>query len=536
LASLATGAAAQVQEAWGRLKPTARWTILGLGAALLFAIGIGTYLNRPEWVVLVSQADPKEAAAVVTRLQELKVPYRPTGDGFTILVPKSEQYTAKLALAQAGLPRGASVGMELFDEPKFGATDFDRRVNYLRAQQGELERALLRIAEVEYANVKLAIPERSVFIREQQAVTAAIMVQAKAGRKLTQDQVVGVVNFVAGSVQGLSTENVKVVDQSGRLLSGGVLAAELAQGTDPEQLQRQAVFQRELEQRVQTLLEPVFGSGNVLARVNLELNMEASRIETQTVGEGTPKSTETVRETAQGGAGTTTGGTGDPAGPPVYQGQSSGTGDQWKTRTNTVYELSQRKEVTVVTPGSVKRVSVGIVVNRTDLTLEQIKQIQDTVANATGADTAAISVAAMQFNRESTTPIAVSSPFISSTALIFILGSGALLLIFGYVIVRLRQMRLENSLEPAFAGIPGGAERSRLDVAVGEQSGQPGWEPTGPASGGATAQKLATAMASRRQVEGEQVDEALLLQVDDLIDSNPEACAELLRQWLKGVA
>jgi flagellar M-ring protein FliF len=538
-----------------------RWLIAGLGLSLALAVGVGYYLNRPEWVVLVSNADPKDASAIVARLAELKVPYRPTGDGYTITVPKSDQYTAKLALAQAGLPKGSGVGMEIFDEPKFGATDFERRVNYLRAQQGELERALLRIAEIQYANVKLAIPEKTVFTRDQQPVTAAVMVQPRAGYKLSSDQILGVVNFVANSVQGLTAENVKVVDQSGRLLSSGLnlqSGFELGTGGDTDYAKRQAALQQDVEHRVQTMLEPIFGPGNVVARVSLELNLDASRIESQTVGNATPKATETIRETAQGaapvaGATGTGAGTGSTAGgsPPLYQGQNGTAGsgsDEWRTRTTTTYEVSQHKEVTLVSPGAVKRISVGIAINRPDLTPEQIKQIQETVAGATGADVSAINVTAMTFKQEQAT--AVPSPSTTSTGLrstpVAVGAAAALgLLLLGFLFTRRRRGRLAEP-EPAvveqqailhgaggtldvalgLSELEGGAAQATLEARVAEE-----------AEGQTPAERLKLVIKSRpkRQltVDGEPLDPELLQHADELIDTAPEVCAEVLKQWLR---
>jgi flagellar M-ring protein FliF len=531
------------------MRSAQRWLAAGLVASLLLATGAGIYLNRPEWVVLVSQVDPKDAAAIVARLQELKVSYRPTGDGYTITVPKEEAYTAKLALAQSGLPQGGSVGMELFDEPKFGATDFERRVNYLRAQQGELERALVRISEVEYANVKLAIPEQSVFVREQKPVTASVMLQVRPGRKLSAEQVAGVINFIAGSVEGLSQENVSVVDQSGRLLSSG---SEVDGLGDADLLQRQMTLQRDVEHRVQTLLEPIFGAGNVIARVNLELNTESSKIEKQTVGGATPKTTEVTKEIIQGGVTTGTGAVtgGDAGTAPTYTGQSGSTtgGDAWKTTTVTVNEVSQEKAVTVVAPGGVKRISVGIVINRPDLTAGQIKQIQETVSGATGASGYEISVAALSFNKqETTTPSGESAAAEFNTSFLWVGGgvAGALLLV-GLIMTRRRRRteEMEETLPDFREEAPVG---TTLDVALGlepapaaapapwaaQAAGLPAEQP-----GSAAIEQLNIAIKSRPRpqlvVDGQAVDSELMGHAEELIDNSPEASAAILKQWLKG--
>lgn len=540
----------QARHRWGRMAGAQRWLAGGLIAVFALATGLALYLNRTEWVVLVSQADPRDAAAIVGRLQELKVPYRPVGDGYTITVPKADQYTAKLALAQAGLPKGGSVGLELFDEVKFGSTDFDRRVNYLRAQQGELERALLRINEVEYASVKLAIPERTVFVRDQEPVTAAVMLQVRTGRKLTADQVLGIVNFVSGSVQGLNPERVQVVDQSGRLLSSGLNVAPGLEAAESDQLQRQMTMQRELETRVQSLLEPIFGAGNVVARINLELSMDSSRIESQTVTDGAPRNTEVVRETATGGVTGTGGdmGTGDGGAPPVYQGQEgalANSGDQWRTRTTTNYELSQRKEITLVVPGSVKRISVGIAVNRPDLSFEQIRQIQETVAGATGAEIAAISVATMQFSQGMTAlPEIVEPSGFPIDPLVVGGGAAGLLLLLGYLFTsRRKQNVVQEPMIPLGTSL--GDAGSTLDVALGMNEEPPLEgrrgnldEAAAPVDGQTARQRLEVVMKHRpkRQlvVDGQPIDNELIQHTDEVINGNPEAGAEVLRQWLKG--
>ncbi|HWI65931.1 MAG TPA: flagellar basal-body MS-ring/collar protein FliF [Symbiobacteriaceae bacterium] len=569
MASLAVGALGRMKEIWGRLNPTQRWLVGGLGLALAGAIGLAAYLNRTQWVTLVTRADPKDAAAIVARLNELKVPYQPSGDNtITIEVPKSEQYTAKLALAQSGLPKGDSVGMELFNEPKFGATEFDRKVNYLRAQQGELERALLRMAEIDYAKVQLAIPDKTVFARDQQPVTAAVLVQPRAGKRITNEQVNGIVNFVAGSVQGLTLENVKVVDQTGRLLSSGIADPNsLGTGLDNDQLQRQLTMQRDVEQRVQSMLEPIFGGGNVVARVNLELNTETSRIESTTVGQSVPKQTESSKEAAQGkqsSAAATT----DPNSPPIYQGDASqaGSNDLWRTKTTTNYAVSERKETTLVTPGSVKRISVGIAINNPDLAPERIKQIQETVANAVGTDLTSVSVATMSFNRDLAASLAPSAGAaatkVQPTTLAIGLGSAAALMLVGFVLTRRRRDDEEEDVErpldlqPQLLGAAGVVPLgSTLDVALGLE---PGSAPVPLMADGAEAdamteaeaqttitiapqtakQRLELIMASkpRRQIvlDGQPVDEQLMALVDELIEGSPEACAEMLRQWLKG--
>lgn len=548
----------RLKAAWSRISPVQRWLALGLAAALVVAAGIAYYLNRPQWVVLVSRVEPEDAAAIVACLDEMQVPYKPAGDGYTIMVPESEYYTAKLALAQAGLPNNGTVGMELFDTVTFGATEFDKRVNLLRAQQGELERALMRISEVEYANVKLAIPEQSVFVRDQKPVEAAILLETKTGKQLSKRQIEGIIQFVASSVEGLDPENVRVVDQSGRLLSAGLgTSDDLTLEVDADQLQRQRALQQEMEERVQTLLEPIFGAGNVISKVHLELNMDASRIESQRVEGATPTHTSTTQEMTTALPGEAVAVAGDSAAVPVYQSADqagSGGTQTWRQTTETDYGLSHSTQVTVIPPGSIKRISVGIAINQPSLTAEQIAGIQQTVAGATGAETDAISVIAMAFNQEESKGV-VEAPVGRASAIQPLpLAVGAalalLVLLFGVVVTRRRQAAAELAMADAMAEQAAGMTTgAALDVALGldkaaqapAEPPQPPEQPAEPperSEGHSAREQLQVIMASKpkRQliIDGQPVDEALLQAAEELIEESPEAAAEVVRRWIKG--
>src|SRR5690606_23698733 len=141
-------------------------------------------------------------------LDELGVPSRVTGNGLVIEVPARERSAANLAKAKAGLPSSGHVGLEIFAQPQFGATEFDRQVNYKRAMEGELSRSLMRIADIEYAKVNLNVPEKSVFVRDEEPPSAAVLVQLRSGRTLDADNVTAIINFVASSVEGLTPDRV----------------------------------------------------------------------------------------------------------------------------------------------------------------------------------------------------------------------------------------------------------------------------------------------------------------------------------------
>ena len=128
---------------------------------------------------------------------------------------------SRLALAAAGLPKTGRIGFELFDKSNFGATEFVEHINYKRALEGELERSVMSLAEVEQARVHLTLPKESVFLDQQQPAKASVMVKLRPGAHLSPQNVLAVTNLVASAVEGLTPDAVSVVDMDGTLLTAG---------------------------------------------------------------------------------------------------------------------------------------------------------------------------------------------------------------------------------------------------------------------------------------------------------------------------
>src|SRR5690348_13077101 len=162
---------------------------------------------------------PEDAAAVVQKLRESGVEYRLGENGATVLSPTAKQAESRLSLAAAGLPKSGRIGFELFDKSNFGATEFVEHINYKRAMEGELERSVMSLSEVEQARVHLTLSKDSVFLDQQQPAKASVMVKLKPGAEISPQNVLAVTNLVASAVEGLSPEAVTVVDMDGALLS-----------------------------------------------------------------------------------------------------------------------------------------------------------------------------------------------------------------------------------------------------------------------------------------------------------------------------
>lgn len=253
-----------------RVRALPKPVLLGAAAALVAVIvAVVMWSSEPKYKVLFSNLDDRDGGAIVTALGAMNVPYRYNENGTALLVPADRVYDARLQLASQGLPRGGSVGFELMDNARFGASQFAEQINYQRGLEGELARSIEAMNTVQHARVHLAMPRQSLFVRERQAPTASVLLNLYPGRSLSDAQVSAISWLVASSVPELTAESVSIVDQNGRLLSAPLGEG---RGMDADQLR----FVREIEQRtverILTILNPLVGPGNVHAQATADVD------------------------------------------------------------------------------------------------------------------------------------------------------------------------------------------------------------------------------------------------------------------------
>lgn len=186
------------------------------------------------YTIVYSNMTLKDAANSIARLKEIGIPYEIREDGKAIAVPKEKADQARLGLAEKNLPAGGVVGWEIFDQSKLGATDFDRRIQLIRAISGELSRTIRGIEGVEEAHVQIVIPETRLFAETVTPVTASVMLRLRSGVELGSDKINGIVRLVASSVENLQVENVTVVDSTGKILSARAEKSFVAPGLPEE--------------------------------------------------------------------------------------------------------------------------------------------------------------------------------------------------------------------------------------------------------------------------------------------------------------
>lgn len=252
------------------LKKNRKAAAAALATVVVTAVAALFLLNQgPEYSVLFSQLSPEDSGAVIEKLKEKRVEYRV--DGTTISVPAAKVYETRMELAGEGLPQGGGVGFEIFDKTSFGVTDFVQKINYRRALQGELARTISQIKEVESARVHLAMPDKGVFLDEKKSARASIILKLKPGKTLTQGQVTSIVHLVANSFENLSPDDVTVVDTAGRMWTKGSDENEVLKLT-ASQLEYKRSIEKDMESRIQSLLEKAVGINKVVARVSVEVD------------------------------------------------------------------------------------------------------------------------------------------------------------------------------------------------------------------------------------------------------------------------
>ena len=262
----------QLKSLFKNLSPAKKFTLIAfVGGTIIGFILLMNWAGSPDFQVLYSNSGPEDAGAIVAEFKEKRVPYKISSNGNSILAPSEQIYDLRLELAANGLPRGSGVGFEIFDNAKLGMTEFVQNVNYQRALQGELSRTIDRIDGIESSRIHLVMPSKSLFIEEDTPATASVILKLRSGRWLSKDQVQAIVHLVSSSVSGLNPENITIVDNYGKILSGTKDKSGTGQITS-DQLALQEKMEKGLENRIQTMLETALGAGKAIARVSCSLD------------------------------------------------------------------------------------------------------------------------------------------------------------------------------------------------------------------------------------------------------------------------
>ena len=377
--------------------------IAAMAVVAVLMLGFFAFLimraSSPQMAPLYTGLSFEDSAAIVNELQSQNIPYEIRGDGEAILVARDQITTVRMALAEEGLPQRGQVGYEIFDEQSaLGATSFVQNINNLRALEGELARTIASLARIRSARVHLVLPERELFRRERKDPTASIVLAVRG--ELSAGEIRAIQHLVASAIEGLTPNRVSIVDDSGRLLASGagsnedsVMAGEIEERT--------LGVEERLRSRIEDLLANIVGPGRARVQVSAELDLSRSTKTSETFDpEGqVVRSTQTREgENAASGPGSSgqvsvatelPGATEEAAAD-----ATSETGSTTEEITN--FEISKTTETEMTEAGSIKRLSVAVVVDGvysddpagnsvyTPRTAEELAQLTAIVRSAIG--------------------------------------------------------------------------------------------------------------------------------------------------------
>ena len=264
------------QPGFRRAFPTLLASLTAVAAVILYIS-----MQKPEMTTLYSSVSESEKSKIIASLQNMGIEIQVdpvTGD---LLVPASVYHQARISLAAQGLPEFSGGGFDSLENMPLGISRSVEGMKLRQAQEAELGRSVAEISSIQSARVHLAIPEKSVFVRDQTPPTASVFVNLKNGRKLNQTQVVAITNLVSSSVPGLSPSNVSIIDQFGNLLSNS--PDDPDQALADSQLEYRMRLENIYRNRIQSLVTPIVGSGNINAQVNLEIDFTRKEVSQEIV-------------------------------------------------------------------------------------------------------------------------------------------------------------------------------------------------------------------------------------------------------------
>ncbi|WP_462323699.1 flagellar basal-body MS-ring/collar protein FliF [Desulfoplanes sp.] len=438
---------------WSARSLAQRILVIGLCVSVLVVFFLLLFwFNQTNYKVLYSNLYQEDASRVVAFLEKEKVDYKLGANGSTVLVPESQVYNLRLALAGAGALHGQGVGFELFDTTQIGQTDFIQHINYQRALQGELARTITEYPDVNSARVHLVIPDKSLFIEEQAPTSASVVLKLKSSNALSRQQIQSIVNLVTTGVEGMTDEHITVSTTKGRVLYEP--NSEEGIGLTSTQFEYQQTLQRNLERRIEQMLVPIVGPGRVIAKVSADLDFSRTNTHEE-IYDPASSVVRSEQRSEEESRGTSRAEQGVPEA--EYQATDDGTAgsSQSSTRTTstTNYEINKVDKHTVSSLGEIDRLSVAVIVDgiytKNDqgvfdyapLPPAQMERIRSLVEKAVGFDTTrsdTIEVSNISFGKPKAEPL----PTISDTVSTYFkmigkpLLNGLLVLLFLLLIVR----------------------------------------------------------------------------------------------------
>lgn len=384
-----------IKDGWQQLEEKKRKRLVILVSVALILLGtIGYFTQRSQYTVLFSNLEEADAGAIVEDLNAQNMDYRLEDNGTTILIDEKQVDNYRINLAVNGMMPERSTGFEIFDNTNMMTTDDDRQIMYQRALTGELERSISSLQQIDSAKVMLSLPEDSIFQNPayRSEASASIVVQTRG--TVSQQNIQGIASLVTGAVDRLPMENVQIVDTNGNLLSGFLQSSGEGMASADFSSNQQGIkrsYEKDLEERILSLLAPVYGYNNLRVIVNASMNfdvIEGESIEftAPMTGEDDENREGLIRSQTESFDGARDMLAGLIAGGemPVAE---DGDEDMSSSLDRTInYELDQVTERYVRAPGVVEAINASVVVNQNAGVVPAEPQISRIVSRALGLD------------------------------------------------------------------------------------------------------------------------------------------------------
>lgn len=379
----------KIISGWKKLdKKKKKILVFALVALTLFVCIYTFFINRVTYTVLFTNLEIEDAAKITADLDAKKnIKYKLENGGKDIYIDSRYVDKYRLELASAGLMPQNSTGFEIFDNTGMMVTDKDRDIMYQRALEGELQRSIMTLDEIQNARVHLVMSKDSVFETEKSQASASVIVSTKPGKKLNSDQVRGIAALVSGAVENLPEANVKIIDSSGNILYSGEDASDSKGTAGISDYSRQSEikkgFEAELEKNIMAILGPAYGVDKIKVAVYADLDFDAQE---QTVIKYENPVVRSEQKSASGSNVNSNQVSQNPVSDNTQNVLNGSGGSGLESFSGTVnYELNQSTTTTVRAPGKVNKITTSVIYDG-NLSAEQKAGITNLISAATGYD------------------------------------------------------------------------------------------------------------------------------------------------------
>ncbi len=502
----------RITQAFGKKNKKTKVAVITLIVAFFAVCVIAAVLmNSGEYVELYNGLSSSEAGEVAAQLSEMDTDFRVQSDG-SILVPKEQESTLKMTLAEKGYPQ-STLNYDIFTgNSSFMTTDYEKREYLLFQLQNRLQDAITTLDSIESAIVTISLPEEDSFVLQEDKTpaTASVVLNLETGAELTSEQVKGIETLVSRSVPDLANENVVLVDGKGNILNDQV--SDDADSSGYTRLDLESTINQTLESKITKILEPVFGLGSIRVAVNASVEINKSVSEettyTPTVEDGgvISKQSKTKSsgstQTAEGTPGTDTN-----SEVPTYPQADDASGSQSNSEsTDTEYLVNQLREQVEHDGYEIKDISAAVLVNSKELSEEQTQILREMVASSSGISVEKITLTNAEFALGNSSASFGNEEEESDNRQILLyvgIGVGALLILIAGILLVTKKSKKKEDEEEEETGVYSPKIRARVEQMPGEI------------------------------VLNETREQGLKKQIREFTSSSPEVVAQLIRTWLK---